>query len=241
YRKDPRGRKPKDPNATPSPRKPISVDLHEAPVARAHPDAGKSTSCTGPFFFESNSGWGSNLDMMALAHGPVGCGVFTQASRLNLPGFEQGIESFTALHACTDLSSADLEDGGDAKLARALDELQTLFPLSRGVTILNEDPIALVDSNVKGIAKAKAKESGRLIVQRSCEFFRVTPPWVVETAAALKAAAMGQNQPRPTPYDVALPFSRLAVGLVWILDKLLHDIGLNPVHELTGSSTSDMA
>ncbi|MGO8845834.1 MAG: nitrogenase component 1 [Methylocella sp.] len=241
YRKDPRGRKPKDPNATPRQTKLISADLHEAPIARAHPDAGKFTSCTGPFFLESNSGWGSNLDMMALAHGPVGCGVFTQASRLNLPGFEQGIESFTALHACTDLTTADLEDGGDAKLARALDELQTLFPLSRGVTIMSEDPIALLDSNVKGIAKAKAKESGRLIVPRSCEFFRVTSPWVVETAAALKAAASSQNQPRSTPYDVALPFCREAVGLVWILDKLLRDIGLNPIHEVTGSSASDMA
>jgi len=28
---------------------------------------------------------------------------------------------------------------------------------------------------------------------------------------------------------------------VWIVSKLLQDIGLNPVHEFTGSSTSDMA
>jgi nitrogenase molybdenum-iron protein alpha chain len=67
---------------------------------------------------DSNSNWGSNLDMVALAHGPVGCGVFAQATCLNLPEFVQGIESFTALHACTGLTENDLEDAGDAKAAR---------------------------------------------------------------------------------------------------------------------------
>ena len=118
YKKDPRGRKPKDPNLVPKSHKPHSAELHEPPVARAHPDAGKLNDCTGSFFAESNSGWGSNLDMEALAHGPVGCGVFTQASRLNLPGFEQGLESFTALHACTDLTTAVLEDGGEQSLPK---------------------------------------------------------------------------------------------------------------------------
>jgi len=161
YKKDPRGRKPKDPNLVPKSHKPHSAELHEPPVARAHPDAGKLTDCTGSFFAESNAGWGSNLDMVALAHGPVGCGVFTQASRLNLPGFEQGIESFTALHACTDLSTPDLEDSGDAKLSRALDEMQTLFPLARGVTILSEDPLALIDSNVKESQRRKQRNLAR--------------------------------------------------------------------------------
>jgi len=66
-------------------------------------------------------------------------------------------------------------------------------------------------------------------------------PGIIETAAALRAAAGRQPPPRATRYDVALPFFREAAGLVWILDKLLRDIGLNPVHEITGSSTSDMA
>ncbi len=90
YKKDPRGRKPKPTGVAPRPAKKLSADLTPEHQARAHPDAGKLSHCLGSFFAESNSGWGSSLDMLALAHGPVGCGVFTQASRLNLPGYVRG-------------------------------------------------------------------------------------------------------------------------------------------------------
>ena len=240
YKKDPRGRKPKPQGHTPRPRKALSADLIPAPPIGAHPYAGKLNHSLGSFFFESNSAWGGNLDMVALAHGPVGCGLFTQASRLSFPGFVQGIESFTELHACTDLGEIDIEDGGDRRLAKALDELEGLFPLARGTVILNEDPLALVEANPKGVAKTKALEFGKLVLSRSCESIRVTPPWLLETAAGLRVAANREPQEKRSRYDVALPFSREAVGLVWILSKLLHEIGLNPIHQLTGSSTIDI-
>jgi len=191
--------------------------------------------------FESNSGWGANLDMVGLAHGPVGCGVFTQASRLNVPEFVQGIESFTALHACTNLGNADLEDGGNTKLTRALAEIDSLFPLARGVTLLCEDPIEFIDANVTGVAKATTRETGKLIVPLTCENIRGDSNWAARTATSLKAALTSRSASRSTHYDIALPFHRQAAGLVWILAKLLRDIGLEPVHEITGSSTSDMA
>jgi nitrogenase molybdenum-iron protein alpha chain len=153
YRKDPRGRKPKEPAHLPRPHKPATIDSGEVLNTRAYRSAGKLNCCVGPFLLESNAGWGSNLDMLALVHGPVGCGGFAQTTRLNLPGFVQGIETFTALHASTNLLTEDLDSGGDAKLARSLEEARTLFPLARGVTILNEDPIAIIDADVKGIAR----------------------------------------------------------------------------------------
>lgn len=238
YQKDPRGRKPKDKSLI-IPRKIVSSDLYEPSPVRTYPEAGRLNFCAGPFLAESNAGWGANLDMVGLAHGPVGCGVFTQTSRLNLPGFVQGIESFTALHACTNLRREDLEDGGDAKFAGALGEIKTLFPLARGVTVLNEDPIALIDANVKGIAKTKARELGILIIPRSCENIGISPSPTAQVATALKNVR--HNDIARGRYDVALPFFRGATGLVWVLAKLLRDIGLNPVHEITGSSTSDMA
>ncbi|WBK02283.1 nitrogenase component 1 [Methylocystis parvus] len=241
YKKDARGRKPKAVGLVPRPPKTFSADLiPELPVG-AHPYAGKLTHCLGSFFHESNSGWGSNLDTIALAHGPVGCGAFTQASRLSAPGLVQGVESFTELHACTDLRTPNLEDGGDARLARALDELESLFPLARGTVILNEDPIALVDANPKGVAKEKSRDLGKPVLSRSCESIRSDRAWAVETASGLKAAVRKERPLRSTRYDVALPFSREATGLVWVLSKLLREIGLNPFHELTASSTSDMA
>ncbi|ATQ71003.1 nitrogenase (plasmid) [Methylosinus trichosporium OB3b] len=238
YRKDPRGRKPK--SEGPKPRERAASDLFPAQIARSPSEAGRLKNCSGHFLAESNSGWGANLDMLSLAHGPVGCGVFSQAGRFTSPGFTQGVDGFTALHACTNLGGDDLPDGGDEKLARALDEAATLFPLARGVTILNEDPILFLDANVKGVAKTKAKELDRLITPLACEAARSAPPYIVDTAWALRGAA-SRVRAEPRSRDVAITFFREAVGLVWIVSKLLRDIGLQPVHALTGSSTSDMA
>ncbi|WP_244406176.1 nitrogenase component 1 [Methylocella silvestris] len=240
YRKDPRGRKPKGLAHAAERRGANSADLCQPPVRRAHSDAGRLSFCAGSFLGESVSGWGAAIDLAALSHGPVGCGLFTGASRLSLPGFVQGVESFAAIHACTDLNFGDLDDGGDMKLAQALDELSILFPLAKGFAILNEDPIALIDANVKGVAKEKARSLGRLILPLSCESIRVERRWVVEAAATLKAAANRAPPRRAQRYDVALPFYREASGLVWIVSKLLREIGLTPVHEVTGSSVSDM-
>jgi len=175
---------------------------------------------------------------MALANGPVGCGAFSQTARLNLPGFLQGIESFTALHACTDLNAEDLESGSDRKLEAALDEIHALFPLAKGVAILNQSAISLTDDNAKGIAKAKMKQLGKLTVSLPCGD---APTHLAEIAASFKAVVRHKVPSRNTPHDVAISFHKRAGGLVWIVSKLLSDIGLNPVLKFTGSSTSDIA
>lgn len=240
YTKDPRGRKPKSTSIEHSHSERLPPRMRRRRLPKEYAHAGLLNHDAGSFSMESISGWGSNLDMLALAHGPVGCGVFTQASRGNVPVFAQGIDSFTTLHLCTNLSEEDLEDGGDAKLSRAFDECLDLFPLGRGVSILNEDPIAIIDANVQGFAKSRTKELKRLVVSCPCESIRNS--WSpISVASGLKAAAQTEKASESTRYDVALPFFREAAGLVWLIDKLLRDIGLTPVHELTGSSVSDMA
>jgi len=192
------------------------------------------------FFCESSSGWGSNLDMLALAHGAVGCNSFAQTTRLNLPGFMQGVDSFTALDVSTNLTLDDLEDGGDAKLTRSLAEAQELFPLAKGVTVLSEEPLPLIDANVKGVAKTVSKESGKPIVAMGCEIAGAFN-WTLDVAAGLRTVGKYVGEVGSGPYDVAIPFCRTTPGLVWIVSKLLTDIGLNPIHERTGSSASDMS
>ena len=222
YRKDPRGRKPKDISLVP-PAKTVSNDLHEqVPTRRMYPHAGKLSLCTDLFFCESSSGWGSSLDMMALANGPVGCGAFAQGARLSLPGFVQGVESFTELHACTGLTSADLKEDGDKKLETALDEIHTLFPLARGTAILNQSAMSLTDTNAKGIARTKMKQSGKLTIALPCGD---PPTHLTEIAASFKAAVRSRALARNTSRDIAISFHKRAVGLVWIVSKLLSDIG----------------
>ncbi len=102
YKKSNCGRKPKQPepvSVAPCPPDPRQVAMW----ARRNGEAGDMPVEWGHFLFNSSLHWGSNLDMLSIAHGAVGCGAFGLTQRLHLPGFVQGIESFTALDACTDL------------------------------------------------------------------------------------------------------------------------------------------
>jgi len=239
--KDARGRKPKPADFAATVRAPASVELRANAVPRAYQDAGRLSFCSGAFLGESNSGWGSALDLLAITHGPVGCGVFSQASRLSLPGFASGVDSFNALHASTDLKSVDLGDGGDGRLAKALKEAAQLFPAAGGFTVLNEDPICVLDANVKGVTRNEAKALGRFILPLACESIRVERQWAMEHAAGIKAAAARRPELRAGRYSVAVPFYREAAGLIWIVSRLLRSIGLDPVHEVTGTSVADVA
>jgi nitrogenase molybdenum-iron protein alpha chain len=181
--------------------------------------------------------FGDNLDMLALSHGAVGCGALHQLTRLHMPGFVQGIESFTSLHASTDLVSDDLTDAGDVKLARALDEALELFPLTKGIMVQDNCKIGWLEPNVRAIIKEKRKASGRLIV---ADTFGLGSNWAVSTSSTLKAAA-GQTSKAAAsgPYDVALTFAIEASALIWIVAKLLQDIGLNPV-PVFGATINDI-
>jgi nitrogenase molybdenum-iron protein alpha chain len=180
--------------------------------------------------------WHSNLDMIALEHGPVGCGAMRQLGRLALPGFRQGIESFTALHLCTDLGHGHLPDGGNSRLARALDEVFALFPLANGVTVKADSAITLLpDANVKSVVQTKQAEFGKLTVVEPSG-----PASFAEEMLTLKSAALHHRGSEQTPYDVVLTILNGAPALVWIVAKLLHDIGLNPILEF-GSTASDMS
>ncbi len=65
--------------------------------------------------------------------------------------------------------------------------------------------------------------------------------WVVETAAALRSAELLHPLTTSISKRVVLPYSREATALVWIVSKLLMEIGLEPVHEMTQSSAIDLA
>ncbi len=230
YKKSTVGRKPKAVKLA----EPFSPDPKRAAmIARQTEDAGIGGVEWKTFPTSPSIAWGSSFDMLAVVHGAVGCSALEPSKRLHLAGFTQGVESFTALDACTNLQAEDLEDNGNARLGRALDEAQALFPLARGIAILNEEPIALLGTDLHGIIKAKAKASGRPIIS--------THPLKVWIIAGFKAIATHAKCPEATPYDVALANCERAPALTWIVSKLLADIGLNPVHASNNSSTGDLA
>ncbi len=240
YKKDPRGRKPKPP-AKARPTRDLRRDSGhfetiETRTPPSYPNAGKIDFCSGGLLGHTVASWASALDMIPLDHGPVGCGAYGQTMRLTTPGQLQGVESFSALHACTDLRSEDIGDAGDRRLARAIDEIAELFPLARGTVIASEEPMPALGANIAGIAKAKMAEQRRLILPL-CGY----RSWVVETAATLRAAELLHPLATSNSKRVVLPYSREATALVWIVSKLLMEIGLEPVHEMTQSSAIDLA
>jgi len=190
----------------------------------------------------SNSAWGTNTDMAAIAHGPVGCGVFTQSTRDVLPFRVQGVESFSELHFSTDLDRDELAaEAGGSKLACALNELAKLFPLAKGTLVLSEDPVGLVHSDLRRVAREKSEETDKFIIALPCESYH---SWGValnlEEEAANRRASARLPKDVSTPYDVALTFMRPGNGLAWIVARLLTDVGLNVLHQYVGSSAAEM-
>ncbi len=230
YKKSHRGRKPKKTDITPSL---AGMPWWALPDCQGNLEAGQLGFEEDAFLAHNGNDTGTYIDMIPLAHGATGCSAHALTQRLNLPGFEQGIESFTALDACTDLKFEDLVDNGNAKLKRAMDEAMSLFPLTRGISIINESGIARIGTDITGIIKAKSKSSERLIISSSYGWTRTSP-------TVLRAALPFANDIETGPHNIALAECGPAAH-VWIIDKLMRDIGLNPIHVHTGSSRTDLA
>ena len=104
--------------------------------------------------------WGPIKDMVHISHGPVGCGQYSWAARRNYYIGTTGVDSFVTLQFTSDFQEKDIVFGGDKKLAKIIDEIQTLFPLNKGITIQSECPVGLIGDDIEGVARAKTKEYG---------------------------------------------------------------------------------
>jgi nitrogenase molybdenum-iron protein alpha chain len=227
-KKDHRGRKPKPKEANQKLKSLIPQDL-AIRGQRQHPSAGFQRPYWGRFILENNAFWGTNSDMLPIAHGPVGCGFFTQSARVTRPDRCDGIDGFTGLHLCTDLLEADIKAGGDRKLAQAIVEAFALFPLAQGATILAEDPIALIDSDIQSVACRQTDTIGKVIIARDRN----------AVFDQLKQYARVERT-RSTAYDIVVTYGRHSPGQLWIITRLLDAIGLNVIHMLTDSSVNEI-
>lgn len=48
--------------------------------------------------------------------------------------------------------------GGDKKLRQLIDEIETLFPLNKGITIQSECPVGLIGDDIEAVSRDKGKE-----------------------------------------------------------------------------------
>ena len=100
--------------------------------------------------------WGPFKDIIDISHGPIGCGQYSRGGRRNYYSGIAGIDSFCDLMFSSDFQEKDIVFGGDKKLAKLIDEVESLFPLSKAISVQSECPIGLIGDDIEAVAKKKA-------------------------------------------------------------------------------------
>ncbi|MCV9877483.1 nitrogenase molybdenum-iron protein alpha chain [Brenneria izbisi] len=186
--------------------------------------------------------FGPIKDMVHISHGPIGCGQYSRAGRRNYYTGTSGVDSFGTLNFTSDFQEKDIVFGGDKKLRKLIDELELLFPLSKGISVQSECPVGLIGDDIEAVARSAKEEIGKPIVPVRCEGFRgvsqslghhiandVIRDWVLPAREDQAFAA--------TPYDVAIIGDYNIGGDAWSSRILLEEMGLRVVAQWSGDGT----
>jgi nitrogenase molybdenum-iron protein alpha chain len=188
--------------------------------------------------------WGPIKDMVHISHGPVGCGQYSWSTRRNYYNGNTGVDAFGTMQFTSDFQEKDIVFGGDKKLDKLIDEINVLFPLSKGISIQSECPIGLIGDDIEAVSKKKTKECNKTIVPVRCEGFRgvsqslghhlandMLRDWVLDKQDYSKA------EYETTPYDVVLMADYNIGGDAWASRILLEEMGLRVVSQGTGDAS----
>ncbi len=189
--------------------------------------------------------WGPIKDMIHISHGPVGCGQYSRAGRRNYYIGTTGVNTFVTMNFTSDFQEKDIVFGGDKKLAKLIDEVETLFPLNKGISVQSECPIGLIGDDIEAVSKKKSAEIGKTVVPVRCEGFRGVSQslghhiandsirdWVFKDGEGAK----GTNY-EPGPYDVSVIGDYNIGGDAWSSRILLEEMGLRVVAQWSGDGT----
>lgn len=193
--------------------------------------------------------WGPIKDMVHISHGPVGCGQYSWSQRRNYYVGETGVDAFGTMQFTSDFQEKDIVFGGDKKLRELIDEIDTLFPLAKGITVQSECPVGLIGDDIEAVAKGKAKDLGKPVIPVRCEGFRgvsqslghhiandTIRDWVFDREQT-------SDRPDPdagfeaTPYDVVIIGDYNIGGDCWSSRRLLEELGLRVIAQWTGDTT----
>jgi nitrogenase molybdenum-iron protein alpha chain len=187
--------------------------------------------------------WGPVKDVANISHGPVGCGQFSRAGRRNYVTGYSGVNVFGDINFSSDFQEKDIVFGGDKKLAKLIGELDTLFPLAKGISIQSECPIGLIGDDIVAVAKQTGKETGKVVVPVRCEGFRGVSQSLGHHIAndSLRDWVLsnrdGDDSFASTPYDVAMVGDYNIGGDAWASRLLLEEMGLRVVAQWSGDGS----
>lgn len=187
--------------------------------------------------------WGPVKDIIHVSHGPVGCGQYSRAGRRNYYTGTHGVDVFGTMNFTSDFQEKDIVFGGDKKLGLLIDEIETLFPLSKGITIQSECPVGLIGDDISAVAKEKSRQLNKTVVPVRCEGFRGVSQSLGHHIAndAVRDWVLGKRDDddsfESTPYDVAILGDYNIGGDAWASRTLLEDMGLRVVAQWSGDGT----
>ena len=124
-----------------------------------------------------------------------------------------------------------------------IDEIETLFPLNKGISIQSECPIGLIGDDIEAVAKKKQAEHGKVVVPVRCEGFRGVSQSLGHHIAndAVRDWVIGNrdgDESFPTtPYDIAIIGDYNIGGDAWSSRILFEEMGLRVVAQWSGDGT----
>ena len=187
--------------------------------------------------------WGPVKDMIHISHGPVGCGQYSRAGRRNYYVGTTGVNTFGTMNFTSDFQEKDIVFGGDKKLAKMIEEIEALFPLSKGVSVQSECPIGLIGDDIEAVSKKSSAEIGKPVVPVRCEGFRGVSQSLGHHIAndAIRDWVLHNRDDddsfRTTTYDVAIIGDYNIGGDAWSSRTLLEEMGLRVVAQWSGDGT----
>ena len=186
--------------------------------------------------------WGPIKDMIHVSHGPIGCGQYSRAGRRNYYVGHTGVDTFSEMNFTSDFQEKDIVFGGDKKLDKLIDEIEMLFPLSKGVTVQSECPIGLIGDDIEAVSKKKAKELDKVVVPVRCEGFRGVSQSLGHHIAndSIRDWVFPNGETRDfesTPYDVTIIGDYNIGGDAWSSRILLEEMGLRVIAQWAGDGS----
>jgi nitrogenase molybdenum-iron protein alpha chain len=184
--------------------------------------------------------WGPIKDMIHISHGPVGCGQYSRAGRRNYYVGTTGVNTFGTMNFTSDFQEKDIVFGGDKKLAKLIEETETLFPLHKGISVQSECPIGLIGDDIEAVSKKASKEIDKPVVPVRCEGFRGVSQSLghhIANDAIRDHMLEGVEKQEAGEYDVAIIGDYNIGGDAWSSRILLEEMGLNVVAQWSGDGT----
>ncbi|HRW60333.1 MAG TPA: nitrogenase molybdenum-iron protein alpha chain [Defluviicoccus sp.] len=186
--------------------------------------------------------WGPVKDMVHISHGPVGCGQYSWSQRRNYYVGTTGVDTFGTMQFTSDFQERDIVFGGDKKLKKMIDEIEELFPLNKGISVMSECPVGLIGDDIEAVAKERGTAIGKPVVPVRCEGFRGVSQSLGHHIAndAVRDFIFDKREPEAfesTPYDVVIIGDYNIGGDGWSSRRLLEEMGLRVIAQWTGDST----